>query len=210
MPEKEHIMKASPVAARKATAMAALAVAAGLIAGCGSSSSPSAQPTATVTVTVTAPAAPATSPAPPAGPASCPTTALTASLGPGNGAAGSSYYPIEFTNASGATCSLYGYPGVSFVTASGIQVGAAAAEDPTFPRMLVTLTPGSTVHAELRITDAQNYPPSTCDPVTAHQLRIFPPGQTSALYIGMTAMGCSNTSVQILSVRTVQPGSGSE
>jgi hypothetical protein len=202
-------MKAFPVAARKATTVAALAVAAGLIVGCGSSSSPSAQPTATVTVTVTAPATPATSPAPPAGPPGCPTTALTVSLGPGNGAAGSSYYPIEFTNSSGKTCSLYGYPGVSFVTASGIQVGAAASEDPTYPRIMVTLTPGSTVHAELRITDAQNYPPSTCGPVAAHQLRIFPPGQTSALYLETTAMGCANASVQILSVQTVQPGSGS-
>jgi len=138
------------------------------------------------------------------------TTALTASLGPSSGAAGSSYYPIEFTNSSGTTCSLYGYPGVSFVAASGAQVGAAATEDPTYPRLLVTLTPGGTVHAELRITDAQNYPPSTCDPVAVHQLRIFPPGQTSALTIDVTAVACSSTSVQILSVQTVQPGSGSE
>ncbi len=211
-------MEAPPVAARKATVIAALTLAAGLLAGCGSSSSPSAHPTATatVTVTVTAPAAPATSPAPltpaatPAGPAGCLTTALTASLGPGSGAAGSSYYPIEFTNVSGTTCSLYVYPGVSFLAASGAQVGAAAAEDPTYPRTLVTLTPGSTVHAELRITDGQNYPPSTCDPVTAHQLRIFPPGQTRALTIDRTAMACSNISVQILSVQTVQPGNGSE
>jgi hypothetical protein len=210
MPEKEHIMKASPVAPRKATVVAALVAAAGLLAGCGSSSSPSAQPTATVTVTVTAPATQVTSQTPPAGPAGCPTTALTASLGPGNGAAGSIYYPIEFTNSSGTTCSLYGYPGVSLVTAAGIQIGAAATEDPTYPRLMVTLTPGRTVHAELRITHAENYPPSTCDPAQADQLRIFPPGQTSALYLGMTAMGCSNTSVQILSVQTVQPGSGSE
>jgi hypothetical protein len=209
-------MKAPPVAARKAAVMAALAVAAGLLAGCGSSSSPSAHPTATVTVTVTVTAAPATSPAPltPAptatGPAGCLTAALTASLGPGSGAAGSSYYPIEFTNVSGTTCSLYGYPGVSFVAASGLQVGAAATEDPTYPRLLVTVTPGSTVHAELRITDAQNYPPSTCDPVTVHQLRIFPPGQTSALTIGRIATACSSTSVHILSVQTVQPGNGSE
>jgi hypothetical protein len=203
-------MKASPAAASKACVMAVLAVAAGLLVGCGSSSSPSAQPTATVTVTVTAPAAPATSPVPPAGPAGCPTTVLIVSLGHGSGAAGSSYYPIEFTNASATTCSLYGYPGVSFVAASGAQIGAAAAEDPTYPRMLVTLTPDSTVHAELRITDAQNYPPSTCDPVTVHQLRIFPPGQITAVYVGMTAMGCSNTSVQVLSVQTIQPGSGSE
>jgi hypothetical protein len=40
----------------------------------------------------------------------------------------------------------------------------------------------------------------------ANRLRIFPPGQTSPLYVSLTAMGCSSTSVQILSVQTVQPG----
>ncbi len=207
-------MTACPAAARKVIALAALTAAVGLFSGCGSSASPSSQPTATVTVTVTAPftrgtnPAPPTQPATPTGPAGCPTTALTASVGPGNGAAGSSYFPIEFTNSSGTTCSLYGYPGVSFVAASGDQVGAAATEDPTYPRRLVILTPGSTVHAELRITDAQNYPPSTCQPATVNRLRIFPPGQTSPLYISFTAMACLNTSVPILSVQTVQPGNG--
>lgn len=65
-------------------------------------------------------------------------------LGPGNGAAGSIYYPIEFTNTSSVACTLYGYPGVSFVTAPGSQAGAAATEDPTYPRALVTLAPKAT------------------------------------------------------------------
>ncbi len=203
-PEKEHVMRASTAAARTTIAIAALA-AAGLLAGCGSSSGPSPRPTATVTVTVTAPPTQATTPP---GRAGCPTTALTVSLGPGNGAAGSSYYPIEFTNSSSAACSLYGYPGVSFVATSGAQVGAAATEDPTYPRQLVMLSPGRTVHAELRVTDAQNYPPSTCQPATVSRLRIFPPGQTSPLYISFTATACLNASVPILSVQTVQPGSG--
>jgi hypothetical protein len=205
-------MKACPAPARKGTAIAALAVVVGLLAGCGSSSSPSAQPTATVTVTVSAPSTQGTSPAPPtqtatpAGPAGCATTALTASMGPGNGAAGSTYYPIEFTNSSSVTCSLYGYPGVSFVAGSGAQVGMAATEDPTYPRQLVMLPPGSTAHAELRVTDALNYSPSTCQPASVNRLRIFPPGQTTPLYISFTAMACMSTSVPILSVQTVQPG----
>jgi Protein of unknown function (DUF4232) len=208
-------MKPSPVAIGRAIAVAVLTSAAGLVTGCGSSPSPSAHPTATITVTVPATSAPATSPAPiqsptPVGPPGCATAALQASLGPGSGAAGSSYYPIEFTNASGSDCTLYGYPGVSFVTASGVQVGAAATEDPTYPRQLVTLAPGETAHAEVRITDALNYSSSTCDPVAVSRLKVFPPGQTSALHISVTATGCDNASVQILSVQTVQPGSGSQ
>jgi uncharacterized protein DUF4232 len=203
-------MKPSPIAIRRVIAAVVLAGAAGLLAACGSSSSPSAHPTVTVTVTVTATASsPAvTSATTPPGPPGCATTGLRASLGAGSGAAGSSYYPIEFTNSSGSSCSLYGYPGVSFVTAAGSQIGTPATEDPTYARQLVTLAPGDTAHAELRVVNAQNYPASTCHPVTAHRLKVYPPGQTSALYISFTATACSNPSVQILAVQTVQPGNG--
>ncbi len=63
------------------------------------------------------------------------------------------------------------------------------------------------MYAELRVTDAGNYPPSTCQPAAVNRLRIFPPGQVRPLYISFTAMACSSTSVPILSVQTVQPGS---
>jgi hypothetical protein len=211
-------MKPSPIAARRVITAAVLACAAGLLAACGSSSSPSAHPTVTVTVTTTATAsAPVSSPpvtptraTTPPGPPGCTTTALTASLGAGSGAAGSSYYPIDFTNSSSSTCSLHGYPGISFVTAAGSQIGAPATEDPTFPRQLVTLAPGDTAHAELKVADAQNYPASTCHPAAAHRLKVYPPGQTSALALSFTATACSNTSVLILAVQTVQSGKGGQ
>ncbi len=182
-----------------------------LLAACGSST-PSAHPT--VTVTVTAPAGSASSAAPSATPLAgipgCETTALTATLGAGSGAAGSTYYPIEFTNNSGTACTLYGYPGVSFVTAAGDQVGAAATEAPVYPRRLVTLGPGDTAHAEFQIADAQNYPASTCSPVAVHRVKVFPPGQTSALYLSVTATACTSATVSLLSVQTVQPGAAGQ
>jgi hypothetical protein len=196
-------------------AAAMLAGLAGLLAGCGGSPGPAAHPTATVTVTATPTATASgaastpTSAATPPGPPGCASTALTARLGPGSGAAGSSYYPVELTNSSSSTCSLYGYPGVSFIiAASGSQIGASAIEDPAFPRRLVTLAPGATAHAVLQVVDARNYPASTCHPVTAHSLRIYPPGQTTALSVSFTATACAATSVPILGVQTVQPGSG--
>jgi Protein of unknown function (DUF4232) len=203
-------MRPVPPLAARALAAATCAAVAGLLAGCGMT---------TVTVTVpqsppasaTSPSAPTSPTVPvqtPAGPAGCATSGLTASLGRGGAAAGSTYYPIEFTNTSGATCSLYGYPGVSFVTASGAQVGAAATEDPVYPRRLVTLAAGATAHAELQVTVAQNYPAGDCTPVTVHRLKVYPPGQTSALYISLTTTACAKTSVNILTVQTVQPGGG--
>lgn len=205
----------NPAAARRAIAAAVVCSAVGLLAGCGSSPSPSARPTVTVTVTAQAPSAPAISPAPSAqsqttaSAPGCTTNKLTASLGSGSGAAGSIYYPVEFTNSSGEACTLYGYPGVSLVTSAGTQVGAAATEDPTYPRRLVTLAPGNTGHAELKITDALNYPAATCHPAAVRRLKVFPPGQTSPLYISLTATACRKASVQILDVQTIQPGNGS-
>lgn len=209
----------NPRLARRTFAVASCAAAAGLLAGCGTSttvtvtappSSPApAASASTPPTSPTAPTSPGVPPAPaPSGPPGCATSGLTASLGRGGAAAGSVYYPMEFKNTSGATCSLYGYPGVSFVTASGAQVGAAATEDPVYPRRLVTLAPGSTAHAVLQITVAQNYPAGACSPVAVHRLKVYPPGQTSALYISISTTGCAKTSVNILGVQTVQPGSG--
>ena len=44
----------------------------------------------------------------------------------GSGAAGSSFYNLEFTNLSASTCTLRGYPGVSGVDLSGHQLGCTA------------------------------------------------------------------------------------
>ena len=86
---------------------------------------------------------------------------MTVSPSTGGAAAGSTYYPIQFANTSGSSCTLYGYPGVSFVTAQGgSQIGPAASRNPAMPKALVTLAPGQTVHAELQVVDAENYPPA--------------------------------------------------
>jgi hypothetical protein len=214
-------MTSSATAARRLTAGAALTCIAALLTACGSGGSTTAAPAATVTVTST-PAATARASASagggtgsaaatpaPAGPAACPTRALQVKKGIGQGAAGSAYMAIVFVNISGVTCSLYGFPGVSFVTtgARGSQIGAAATQSHATARQLVTLAPGAAANALLRIVDAGNYPASTCDPVTAHWLQIYPPNQTTPTYLTFTSQTCSKP-VNILSVSVIQPGSG--
>jgi Protein of unknown function (DUF4232) len=203
-------MKPTPVAATTLAAAACIALA-GLLAGCGSGQ-PSARPTVTVTVTAPASSPPAASPtggtSQGASAAACATSVLSGSLGSAGAAAGTAFYSIEFTNTSSSACTLYGYPGVSFVTASGSQVGTPATESSAYPRQLVTLAPGATAHAELGVATAQNYPTSTCSPVSVSRLKVYPPGQTSAMFLAISTTGCSNTAVSILSVQTVQPGAG--
>jgi hypothetical protein len=127
------------------------------------------------------------------------------------GAAGSAYYPLNFTNTSGSACEMYGYPGVSFAaapTGAGRQIGMAAQRDTAFAKTPVRLSPGQTAHAWLKVTVAANYPVATCQPVTAHWLRIYPPGETVAGYVGHAFSACSSTSTALLSVLPVGAGPG--
>lgn len=203
-------------AARTLIAAAALAGAAALVAACGSAGTTAAppgtsapQPGAVSTSVINPGGTSATAPsrsAPP-GPTACPTSALHVSVSASQGvAAGSSYYPIVFTNISGAACTLYGYPGVSFVAAAGgSQIGIPATENPAHPRQLITLAPGQAGHAELQVVNAENYPPANCGMVAAHWLRVYPPNQTAPLYASFSAQACTKPRT-ILSVETVQPG----
>jgi Protein of unknown function (DUF4232) len=200
----------------KALAGALLACCAVFASACSastptSSSPPSSTPAATPVFSPSAtPAtsAPATTPAV-AGPAPCPTRYLGVKAGLSQGTAGSIYQVIDFTDISNVSCTLYGYPGISFAStgSSGGQIGLAAKENPTPPRELVTLAPGATANALLRIVAAGNFPPATCGIVTAHWLVIYPPNQTTPVYLKYSSPTCSKQ-VQILTVNVVQPGSG--
>ena len=193
-----------------------------LAAGCGSSASPAPVPTKTITVRAT-PAASASAaagtPATPAASASptvagavpaCPTRSLGLKLGLAQGAAGSTYQVIDFTNVSHATCTLYGYPGVSLAGGKPVtQIGLPAAESHATARKLVTLAPGAVANAVLQIAQAVNFPAAKCGLVTAHYLQIYPPNQTTPVYLRYTSQTCAKK-VQVLTVSVVQPGSGGQ
>jgi len=123
-------------------------------------------------------------------------------------AAGSTYVPVDFTSTAVAPCTLAGYPAVSFATGplQAGQVGAAAARLRGFPGVRVTLGPGRPAHAWLQVAAAQNYPAAACEPVTAHWLRVTPPGGTAAAYVGRAFDACRSASAQILAVMPVRPG----
>lgn len=62
------------------------------------------------------------------------------------------YYPIVFTNTSSSTCTIYGYPGVAFVTSPGGSViGAPASQSGGTAPALVNLKPGHKAHATLAV-----------------------------------------------------------
>jgi hypothetical protein len=133
--------------------------------------------------------------------------------GQAGGAAGSTYVPVTFTNTSSSACGMYGFPGVSFVSAddsAGHQIGAAAQENPQFAKQSVKLPAGGVAHAWLQVTEAGNYPASSCQPITAHWLRVFAPGQTAAIYVSHSFDACSSSSAPLLTVMPVRAGQGKQ
>jgi hypothetical protein len=208
---KHHRATCGRVAATL-TCLGALAA----LAACSSStssSSPPSTPSATSTGSGTGTGtAPVTSPSPSpsasptaAGAPACANGTLQVKLRGEQGYAGGVDLAINFTNTTSAACTLYGYPGVSLVSSSHAQIGLAAKRTTTAPAEVVTLAPGATGHAQLQIADALNFPTSACGPVQAADLRVYPPGQTAAVFLPDRSQGCAHPA-QILFISPVQPG----
>jgi Protein of unknown function (DUF4232) len=131
--------------------------------------------------------------------------------GQANGAAGTIYYPLEFTNLSGHSCSMHGFPGVSAISRSGRQLGSPARwrSGGGTPRTVI-VRPGATVHATLAYSDAVVGSVTGCDPVsTTSELRIYLPDQRSAtfaFFFDLTA--CSHAGPIYLGVGPIKPGVG--
>jgi hypothetical protein len=215
----------SPAHQRAAAALAStcgLIAACAFIAACGSTVAPGASPAQSVTSpaasvagtsAATTPAAgtgatssPATATG--AGPASCLASGLQAQLGVSQGAAGTIYQVIVLTNTSASDCTLYGYPGVSFVTGQGGSlVGAPATRNPAVKAAQLTLAPGGKANMLLAVHDAGAFP--NCRLTSVDWLRIYPPGDYGSLYVQYKAQTCANPSNKILTVTAVSAGAGS-
>jgi hypothetical protein len=87
------------------------------------------------------------------------------------------------------------------------QIGPAATENPATPRRLVTIAPGAVASALLRIVAAQNYPAARCHQVTARYLQVYPPNQTTPIYVSYSSVACSKP-IHLLTVDVVKRGSG--
>lgn len=174
----------------------------------------SASATATATATPSASATPTSSSS--ATPSSTGTTAsgtplckagsLTASVdSTGGGAAGSVYMKLILTNSGSQPCILNGFPGVSLTSGpAGDPIGAAAARDASQPVTQVLLEPGKSGFAQLRYTQAGNYP--ECTQAPAAGFRVYPPEDTASLFIPQQQTACSNTNINLLTVQAFQAG----
>jgi Protein of unknown function (DUF4232) len=124
--------------------------------------------------------------------------------GAGGGTAGSVYYKVRFTNLSGHTCTLTGYPKVSAVNLAGKPIGSPAQQEAGQVPKLVTLAKGATATVLLRVVDPGNFSPSVCHEATAAGLRVSPPGQSASKLIPLPFATCSRGGQSTLSVGIVK------
>lgn len=201
----------APAASSSSAPAASSATSAASSAASGSSASPASPAESPHAVTSPTPSGGGSTSGGAAGLAGCATGDLKVTTGNPEGAAGSTYLSIRFTNTSSASCTLYGYPGVSLAAGSPTaQVGAAADRQVTAPASVVTLEPGQTGSALLRIVQALNYPTATCSPTATAYLRIYPPNETQSVLLPFKAMGCTSDSVKLLTIAAVRIGAGQQ
>ncbi len=184
--------------------LAGLAV---LAAGCSAASSVSSSGPAPATTSSSGPASPASG-GPDSAP-TCATTQLTLRIGGGLVSGGTDIFYLYFTNNSRTDCLLRGYPGVSAVTgpaSSASQIGSGAQRAATGPAAPQLLKPGRTTQATLRFARTGNFVSPQCHHVTVMFLRIFPPGDPTAVYAGgLEEQVCAQTALPTMTITTVIP-----
>jgi hypothetical protein len=116
-----------------------------------------------------------------------------------NGAAGTIFYTLNFTNV-GAKCTLRGYPGVSAVGRAGKGLGRAAVRNSVRPVKTITL---NAPNATLGIVETGVFSVSTCAPTIASGLRVFAPDQKSATFVPFPFAACAHTAPKLLNISAV-------
>jgi hypothetical protein len=188
-----------------------MAVVACAVAACASTpptpTAPASTSSAPPPTSAQAPTAPPTAPPTSTGGiTNCATSELKGSLGQAEGAAGSVIAPLILTNVGSRTCEVRGFPGVSYVAGDdGHQVGPAAAMSGTRGGEVV-LKPGAAAAALLQMANVANFDPAACNPTPVRGLRVYPPGDTTSLFIQRAGTGCAATPPgNQLSVQTLAP-----
>ncbi|KAA5832098.1 DUF4232 domain-containing protein [Saccharopolyspora hirsuta] len=140
----------------------------------------------------------------------CKAADLKLSFGESDGAAGSTYQPLIFTNSSDRSCVLQGFPGVSYVGGEdGHQIGEAAFREGKKGEE-INLEPGGKASAMIKYTTVENYDSGECRMEPAKGLRIYPPQETASMFIPFEheRNGCAGNGIpgHQLTVQTIQAG----
>ena len=136
--------------------------------------------------------------------ARCTVAELSGSIadGGGGGGAGAERVAIVLRDSGTRSCTLQGWPGVSFVGGGdGAQIGNPATLDRSAPHPTLTLRPGHEVQAVVTVEQSGDWDAATCEPRTTDGFRVIPPGSRQSLFVaasGSLFEACASTSIHQL------------
>ncbi len=123
----------------------------------------------------------------------CHTAQLVGRFAPSadGGTAGVSYGALQLSN-RGATCQIYGYPGMQLYDAAGRPVPTDVVRSTERAPTLITLRSGGTAWAQLRwspVNGTGDNQPGQCQPTSA-SARVTPPDETTQLTVAISIVAC--------------------
>ncbi len=92
----------------------------------------------------------------------------------------------------------------------GRQIGAAAQRNPAFGDLASGWTPAVSRTPGCRWPRPATTRRASCQPVTAHWLKVYPPGDFAAVYVTQSVPACGDSSAQLLTVMPVRSGNGKQ
>jgi len=136
-------------------------------------------------------------------PGQCHSAQLTTRIGQANGAAGTIFYPLVFTN-TGPACTIYGVPSVQPVSGSlSHRPLGPTAKNLSMGQMPVrfTVAKGASVSSTFGVSESGNYTPTLCAPANASGIVVTLPGFVSNRYVALPISVCTklaSTSTRLL------------
>jgi hypothetical protein len=150
------------------------------------------RPTTSASASTVVPPSVAASPSGQTAKTTCQTQSLKLDRTKSEGTAGSTYVTYYLTNIGSITCTMYGFPGVSFLDASGNVIQHPADRD-GHANARFDVAPGQRAQFVVRTTDP-SIPGTGCSPSwVSTQIQVYPPDQTTALRIPDTDRVCNLT-----------------
>lgn len=114
--------------------------------------------------------------------------------------------PVTLTNTGGTTCTVQGWPGVSFVAGS-TQIGPAGVLDRSTPHPTVTLQPGGQASFVVHVIRPDDYSNAVCAPRLIDGMRIIPPGSTASVFVEAPGYdACSSDLPTTIHIGAIVPG----
>jgi len=135
----------------------------------------------------------------------CVPAQITVSRGAGDGAAGTIFYPIIFTN-TGATCAIFGVPAIQPVAGKGRHAVGPLARSLSMGEMPArqVIAKGQSVSVAFGVTEASNYPPSACVMRSASGIVVTLGSFVSSRYVHLPIDVCTKRSS--VTTRLITPG----